>query len=387
MSPCEPRILVLSAGFGEGHNSAAQALVEYARSFAASSGLSIEAQVYDPCAKAQPLTNQALSRLYKFTLRNLPMVWHAIYESTDRIKLDKSSLRWLAASQLDLLKKIRSFAPTHIISTYPLYPYFLSRIFASYPKLRVPSHVVITDSITINSTWTRLQADMWHVTDATTRALLIARKIPRERIHVSGFPIKSAFIRTAAGVDWQAGQFRVLYFATQRKPMVARTATAILQAKTNIRLTIVLGRHNRSMLKKALAIKQKYQERVQIIGWTKRVAELMSNAHLVVGKAGGATVHEAIAATCPMLVNHVVPGQEEGNIRYLQQLGGGFLAEDAYDLTQALQALLADNGWQWKQLKQALLQLEPNNASPAIIGAVLDKLLQQTANAPLDKIP
>ena len=42
--------------------------------------------------------------------------------------------------------------------------------------------------------------------------------------------------------------------------------------------------------------------------------------HLVISKAGGATVQEAIAARCPMIVNQVIPGQEEGNARLIWRI-------------------------------------------------------------------
>jgi processive 1,2-diacylglycerol beta-glucosyltransferase len=54
-------------------------------------------------------------------------------------------------------------------------------------------------------------------------------------------------------------------------------------------------------------------DRVKVLGWTNQMPELMMSHHLVISKAGGATVQEAIAARCPMIVNQVIPGQEEGN--------------------------------------------------------------------------
>ena len=43
----------------------------------------------------------------------------------------------------------------------------------------------------------------------------------------------------------------------------------------------------------------------------------------------GATVHEVLASARPMLVNFLLPGQEEGNARLLEKLGGGRHVPDA----------------------------------------------------------
>jgi processive 1,2-diacylglycerol beta-glucosyltransferase len=75
---------------------------------------------------------------------------------------------------------------------------------------------------------------------------------------------------------------------------------------------------------------------------------------LIIGKAGGATVHEAIAARCPMLIHHLVPGQEEGNLRLLEIIGGGHLAESPAALAHSLNELLADDAAGWRRMKNNL---------------------------------
>ena len=62
-------------------------------------------------------------------------------------------------------------------------------------------------------------------------------------------------------------------------------------------------------------------ERASHLGWTNQMPELMMSHHLVISKAGGATVQEAIAARCPMIVNQVIPGQEEGNAELIEETG------------------------------------------------------------------
>jgi processive 1,2-diacylglycerol beta-glucosyltransferase len=90
------------------------------------------------------------------------------------------------------------------------------------------------------------------------------------------------------------------------------------------------------------------------LGWTRRVPQLLCSHHLVIGKAGGATVHEAIAAQCPMLVHHLVPGQEEGNLQLLMMLGGGMLTETAHDVQLAMHGLLAQSAERWREMKHNL---------------------------------
>ena len=171
---------------------------------------------------------------------------------------------------------------------------------------------------------------------------MIDKGIPAEKIVETGFPVNPVFSElTPLDPSAACDPFRILYFPTAKRPFVRRHARALLEA-SRVRLTIVLGRNVRLLYSRAREIQKAYPGRVRIIGWTRRVPQLINNHHLVVGKAGGATVHEAIAARCPMLIHHLVPGQEEGNLRLLEIIGAGQLADTPAALTRSVTELLAD---------------------------------------------
>jgi len=75
----------------------------------------------------------------------------------------------------------------------------------------------------------------------------------------------------------------------------------------------------------------------------------------VIGKAGGATVHEAMAARCPMLIHHLVPGQEEGNIELLEKHEVGLFTSTPEEISEALGKILADDAALWRKQKDILL--------------------------------
>jgi processive 1,2-diacylglycerol beta-glucosyltransferase len=102
--------------------------------------------------------------------------------------------------------------------------------------------------------------------------------------------------------------------------------------------------------------------------------------HVVVSKAGGATTQEAIAALCPMIVNQVVPGQEEGNYELLRRHGAGTLAETPEAVLQALRRAFADRGAGCRQWRAALEPLARPDAAATIADHVL------TASAPRNSV-
>jgi processive 1,2-diacylglycerol beta-glucosyltransferase len=75
---------------------------------------------------------------------------------------------------------------------------------------------------------------------------------------------------------------------------------------------------------------------------------MMHESHLLIGKAGGATVQEAIAAGCPMIINHVVAGQEEGNARLIVETNSGVVARSAAEVAAQVERAFADDAKLWR---------------------------------------
>ena len=255
---------------------------------------------------------------------------------------------------------ITEFRPTAVVSTYPLYPYFLAHIFAQ-SGVKLPTFTVVTDSLEINAAWLRAPGDWWLVTDPLTREAMARKGMAVEKIVDTGFPVHPQFAAlTPVAAEDPCEPFRILYFPTAKLPFVRWHSRALLDAAPAVRLTIVLGRNVRRLYSRARDIKNAYPGRVRIIGWTRKVPQLLTSHHLVVGKAGGATVHEAIAACCPMLIHHLVPGQEEGNLGLLNAIGGGGLAASPEALTRQVVDLLDDRAAGWRAMKTALARHNRN---------------------------
>lgn len=347
--PATPRILIVTAAFGEGHNSAARNL-----------GLALDAagavtRVGDPCLLGAPGLTSLLSRGYRMVTTRFPRIWAWIYKSTDRCDFSRRRSPVMRLPERALGALIDEFKPTAIVSTYPVYPYFLPRIRQGIGARKLPVFTVVTDSIEINAAWLRAPSDFWLVTDSATREAMIGRNLPAEKIIDTGFPVNPVFSElTPVAAEDKCEPFRVLYFPTASPAQLGRHGRAMLDAAPSVRLTLVLGRNVRRLVTKARELKAAYPGRVRLIGWTRKVPQLLNSHHLVVGKAGGATVHEAIAAHCPMLIHHLVPGQEEGNLHLLESIGGGGLADSPALLQRRIADLLRDHAAGWRSMKHAL---------------------------------
>ncbi|WP_018969525.1 MGDG synthase family glycosyltransferase [Rubritalea marina] len=366
-----PRIIITTAGFGEGHNSAANHIA------AALDGRA-EVEIIDPCELGAPWVNQKLRDLYRFITTHAPKTWSKIYKTTDHRDFSKERLPLMRHPELALHESLLSFEPEMILSTYPLYPYFIHRSFHRGAR-RVPVITVITDSIEINSSWTKAPTDFWFVTDTLTRQKLIKHGIAAEKLVVTGFPVHPRFetLSPVPSTD-PCEPFRVLYFPTSKKPIVRRIMRAILKnPHCQTKVTVVLGRNVRKLYEKAREIQLEFPDRVEIKGWTRSVPELLTNHHLVIGKAGGATVHEAIAAQTPMLIHHLVPGQEEGNLTLLKEIGAGQLTESSKQVKRAIAKITENDASLWREMKENLAKSSLACGARTAADFALEQLKQQ----------
>ena len=373
------RILILTAGFGEGHNAAARAL---AAAFDRSAGRGT-ARIVDVFALASPRLNAVARRGYLRLINDTPKLWSAVYGWIDRsdfvsrrLGVFRRELRVLAA----LLARER---PDAVCSTYPLYAFLLEAIARAGGPV-VPHYNIVTDSISIHSLWWRAACRGWFLPNDDSAAVLLRAGVDPARVQVRGFPVPAFFAQNAAlfsPPDLSAGTApRVLHIVHSGTRHAAATARRLL-GETDWEITCAVGRDER--LRAHLArLAAGRARRATVLGWTDRIPELLMTHHVVVSKAGGATTQEAIAALCPMIVSQIVPGQEEGNYELLRRHGAGLLAPTPDAVIAALRHAFADDGRIWRGWRAALQPLARPDAADHIACDILATLAHPLRSRP-----
>ena len=372
-----PRVLILTAGFGEGHNAAARALA-LACDAAHGSGT---ANVADVFALAAPCLNALTRRSYLSLINRAPRLWSATYAWIDRSTILPRGLWMLRRETRVLGELIARERPTVICSTYPVYAFMLEKL-AHDGRQIAPHFNVVTDSISINSLWWRAACAGWFLPNDDSADVLRRAGVEAGRLHVLGFPVTPFFSEHAdefVPPDLVAGATpRVLYIINSGTRGAAETARRLL-AETDWEITCAVGRDEK--LRRHLTRLAAGRARpARILGWTDQIPRLLMTHHVVVSKAGGATTQEAIAARCPMIVNQIVPGQEEGNYELLRRHGAGSLAETPDAVVAELRRAFAGYGRVWENWRAALATLARPDAARDIAAHVLG--LGAAATAP-----
>ncbi len=349
------RILILTAGFGEGHNSAARGVRDGLARVAPNQA---DVELRDLFAEAYGPINEFVRRSYLALVNSAPRAWGIVYRWLDRKTDYDTEFRRFTRLKNHFAPLLERFHPDIVVCSFPAYANVLQEILG--PERHCKCVVVVTDSITINATWYRSPADYFLVANEQSASVLRAVGVAPGKIKIFGFPVSPKFAdftndRKLPPDNSKPRVLHMIHAATRGAPELVR-----LLVKLDVDLTVTIGHADK--LRPAIEAATNGHA-TKIVGWTDQLPRMLHESHLLVGKAGGATVQETIAAGCPMIINHVVAGQEEGNARLIVESNSGVIALSPREVVAQIERAFANGAKQWHEWASNISKLSRPRAS------------------------
>ena len=148
-------------------------------------------------------------------------------------------------------------------------------------------------------------------------------------------------------------------------------ARAIDHARLPVQLVVIAGR-NAALYRQLQSTA--WQISVNAQGFVKNMPEWMRASDVIITKAGPGTISEAIVCGLPILLSGFLPGQETGNVTFVEQNGLGVLRKNPADIVTTLRQWLAPGNNTLEQFASRARELARPNAAIEIATA-LDELL------------
>jgi len=372
------KILILTASFGNGHNAAAFSLRD--AFFDATQDVQVE--VLDLIKLCYGSRSELVKSVFLAVVNHTPRVWACAYRAIDQTSIMARFLRRLHKLRRELFRVLVTTEPDAVISTYPAYNYIIDQIYESYRERRFQKITVVTDSISLNSIWHASPSDYYFVPNNLSATVLHEAGVPQTNTFACGFPVSPWFYELAqtqaTPVATRGEPKRVLYVIQDGNRASGQVIEKLLEIP-DVELTIVCGSQpklERNLIKRVAHA----GKRARVFGWTNRMPELLATSHLVIAKAGGAMVQEALAARCPIIINRIIPGQEEGNARLVTSLGIGAVATRDDDVVALVRNAFDDDAKLWHFWKSAVTRHSQPDAALRIAWRVLEKIGRADAN-------
>ena len=376
VSPMPPRILVLSASVGAGHLRAAEAVELALRQTLPEA----EVQNHDVLQFTNAVFRRVYGQFYLDLVTHAPHVLGYFYDLLDRPSRsgkNRSDRIRFAIERLNLAKFQKLLTNQHwdlVINTHFLPAELIARL-RSDGKLSVPQVTVCTDFDT-HRMWVNQPCDRYFCATDEGACYLRHWGVQAEDIEVTGIPIHPVF---ASPVD--RAQCLQRHNLAGDRPIILQLcggfgvgpvesiATGLLALAQPVEVVIVCGR-NEELRHSLATVQAPAQHRLQVLGFTRQIDELMGCANLVVSKPGGLTTSETLARGVPMAIVNPIPGQESRNSDYLLENGAGIKINHPSLIPLKLGRLLADSQ-RYQQMRQAARSLGRPQAAFDVVRSAL----------------
>jgi 1,2-diacylglycerol 3-beta-galactosyltransferase len=330
-----PHVTFLFSDTGGGHRAASEAIIEAMES---EFGDTVSTQMVDFLKDYAPEPFNHLPEVYPDVVR-VPELWGAVFDISDGRPQARvvTSAFWPYVRNA-ARKLVRDHHSELIVSVHPLANSFALRALG---KNRPPFVTVVTDMVTTHALWFDRRADQILVPTEMARQRALEYNMPPEIVRVVGQPVSQRcsapmgdkhVLREKLG--WPQDKLIVLLVGGgEGMGPLAETARAIDASGLDVGQVIVAGRNARL---EAELRELNWENPTYIYGFTRDMPDFMRAADFMVTKAGPGTIAEALIASLPIVLYAKLPGQEDGNVTFVETEGAGIWAPEPLLVVRAL---------------------------------------------------
>ncbi|MDW8226948.1 MAG: glycosyltransferase [Anaerolineales bacterium] len=331
----KPHILFLFSDTGGGHRAAADAIIE---ALSLEFGDAVTTEMVDFLKDYAPPPYNQLPRFYPEMVK-IPELWGVGFKISDgrpQAQIVTSTL-WPVVRQA-ARRLVREHPADLLVSVHPLGNSFFLKALGHQ---RPPFVTVVTDMVTTHALWYDKRADLIFVPTRLALQRALEYGMSPEKVIVAGQPISQRYAYSTQDksslrqkLGWPEEKFTVLIVGGgEGMGPLAETARAVDESGLDVTQIIVTGRNAEL---KAYLETLTWENPTFIYGFTTDMPDFMRASDVIVTKAGPGTIAEALAAGLPIILYARLPGQEDGNVYYVQERGVGVWAPEPSQVVRAL---------------------------------------------------
>jgi processive 1,2-diacylglycerol beta-glucosyltransferase len=343
--PEKKKILIFHTSVGLGHKSIAENIGFYL------SQAGYEVRLADIGSVQKGKFKKVVVGVHWFINKHLPFVWGWLYDWGHYIILPFRI--FIAGFNYKLTKYfVDEFKPDLIISTQTA----ASAVVAYLKKQKLYNGLfgIAFSDFHLHKYWLYNPADFYLANITEQKEQMVRLGVPAEAIYVCGITLKPQIAVDAQAIKNKLNinaQEKVLLLASGSLGTdVDENLIARFVNRPNIKIIAVCGK-NQTIYQK---LKNKFAgaSNIIVLGFYSPMDELYAIADVFITKPGGLSISEALRWKLPIIISHMLPGQEQYNFSYL--LKHNLVIPKAKDIAaEALEEMKSGNF-------RALLKNNPN---------------------------
>lgn len=290
------------------------------------------------------------SGVYKQLSTQLQTIWKLGYQATDLASLSQP-ITYLNRLPLasHLREHIRSFKPDIVVSNNAFISTVLPSVLEKLP--RPPKRVVhFADPFSLHHLWLADKtADLYLSPTPEVTAFATQNGVSASRIKTVGWltrqkflsgPMQSAGIRPVLGLE--PDKFTLFIGgAGQGVEKISSLLNQLVRSSViRSRCQIIVNTGlNPQLAAKVIRLSEKYSDLFHIVPYAHNMPYLLSASDITIGKAGPNFLFESVQQLRPILAIGCLPGQEEGNLEFIQTQHLGWVEQEFSSLVYLVEQL------------------------------------------------
>jgi 1,2-diacylglycerol 3-beta-galactosyltransferase len=323
------------------------------------------------------LVNRRFSRTansYDRFVARAPWLWGvAFYASRPRpvVRLVRTVASRL--TRRSALRQLLTEPPDVLVSVIPDVGQLgaVPRVMPSKPTVIM----VVSDLVSIHRAWLSPQADLVLAPTEPAMAAFRRYKVPPAKLQLVGYPMRSWLFCPPDQPPPRRppqGALRVLVMGgSSGSGRMLSHIEQLVATGLRLEITAVCGKNARLQRQLASLVEHSAPGmKLNVLGYTDQIPQLMHNADVLISKAGPSTVFEAVACQLPVVLTAHLPGQEGGNAEFFERQGVALRSSGPAETARIVASFVADPR-RLDRLRQPALAEQTCQATPKIAEIIL----------------
>ena len=373
------RCLIITSDAGFGHRSAA---LSVAKALEVLYPGQVEILVTNPIQESNtPTVMKPIEKGYDRSVRFSPGLYRLSYEVSDS-RLVSEVVEGALALMLQriMADTIREFKPDVILNTNEMFNTPIGRVLQE-TGARTPSFTVVTDLADVHSLWFSPEPDRFFIANEWVKVKALESGVPEGKLVTSGIPVSPDFslnqvekqaLRGSLGLD--PHRLTLLFVGSNRVSNLQDYLQVLESFPTPVQAVVIAG-GNDELYKKL--VDSHFDFPVEVRNFEKNVPQWMMASDILVTKAGGLIVSEGLAAGLPILLIDYLPGQEEGNVRFLLSHQAGAFVQNVGEFRAMIDYWLQEDASRLSQVARASAALGHPEAAMTVARVMWDAAVSQ----------
>lgn len=368
------KILILSCGTGQGHNSAAYAIEEVLKN------RSIDYILTDPLSFGHKKTSDLVASAYNGIIKNAPGAFGLIYKAGDLYSSSRLTSPVYFANTL-YAKKLKNYILlnnfTAVITTH-LFAMEALTCIKKDKNFKVPCYGVFTDYTCIPFV-AETHLNGYFIPQKDLLPEIVKKGIKENLTFDTGIPVSQKFCtklkkeeaRKALGLNKTKPVILIMSGGVGCGNLVKLCKELLKFGNKDFTALVLVGRNRK--LKKEIDRRFFKYNCFKTVSFTKEVNIYMNAADVMVSKPGGLTTTEAAVANIPLVHLLAFSGCETKNADFFSSRGMSLLAKNIKSAVECIWQLI-DN----KEQADTMLSMQRTYINPNAAEEIVLKVAEET---------